>query len=159
MALIFDERKLNAVKYISKRDGAIDKETSELDEYYEDIINNADKLKLKAGMEPTIFLLNLDLNAREASTVEDSQLKGMDEDKNAVMAMGKWAYTVTKIVLKDIQNPPGETKGIEFKKDGRGYVDDRTLNKLSKMGIVSEIWQQYLSLTSDKTEDKANAKN
>ncbi len=159
MALIFDERKLNAVKYICKRDSAVDKESSDLDEYYEDIIKNADKIKMHNGKEPTIFLLNFDINAKEDAAIKDSQLARIDDERNPVMAMGKWAYTVCKIVLKDIINPPGTVGGIEFKKDGRGYVDDRTLNKLAKMGIVDEIWSQYTTLTSEKQEEKQQAKN
>lgn len=160
MALVLETRKLNAVKFVSKKDGAIDREESDLEEYYDDIIKNADKLIFKEGQEPTYFLLNLEINAREDSMIKDSQAKGVDDDKQMVMSVGKWAYTVCKIVLKDIINPPGSPAGvIPFKKDGRGYVDDRTLDKLSKMGIVDEIWHQYLSLTKDNEDEKTQAPN
>jgi len=159
MALILQQKKLNAVRYISKRDSAIDKEASDFDEYYEDIVKNADKLKMKQGQEPTIFLLNLEINGKEDAAIKDSQLARIDDDKNPVMAMGKWAYTVCRIILKDVINPPGTVGGIEFKKDGRGYVSDKTMDTLAKYGLVDEIWQQYLSLTGDKNEEKVEAKN
>jgi hypothetical protein len=158
MAILDEDRKLNAVRFISKIDSAVDPDLSDRKLYEEDIIKNADKLVMKKGQEPTIFLLNFDLTAKEDALIKDAQIKGIDDDKNAIMALGKWAYTVARVCLKDIQNPPG-VKGIEFKKEGRGFPDDRTLDKISKYGIVEEIWHQYLSLTSHKAEVKKEAKN
>lgn len=161
---IFDkvQRRLNAVKYISKIDSALDKEDPDFDENWEKFIEDPNKnlelLKLKKGQEPTYFILNFELNAKDESTVKDSRISRVDEDKQPVMAMGKWGYTVTKLCLKDIQNPPG-VQGIEFKKDGRGHVAETVMDKLSKFGIVDEIWELHLGLTQAQKEMKDNAKN
>lgn len=148
-------KRLNAIRYVSRVDNAIDKENSDREAYEDDPVRNADKLVFLEGKEPTYFILNFEVNAREASMIKDSQAKGLDDDKQVIMSMGKWSFTVCKIVLKGIVNPQG-VNGIPFKKDGRGYVADQTLDKLHKFGIVDEIWQLYLSLTQEN-QDEAEA--
>ncbi len=158
MAIELSDRRLSAIRYVSRVDDAIDKENSNRDEYEEDPVRNADSLVFLEDKEPTYFILNFEVNAREASMIKDSQAKGLDDDKQVVMSMGKWALTVCKIVLKGIVNPKG-VKGIPFKKDGRGYVADATLDKLHKFGIVDEIWQLYLNLTKEETEEAEELPN
>lgn len=158
MAILDDERRLNAVKFISKKDSAIDWELSDRKAYEEDIIKNADKLVMKKDQVPTIFLLNMELSARDDAMIKNAQVSGVDDDKQPKISMGSWAYTVCKVVLKDIQNPPG-VKGIEMKKDGRGYVTDEVLSRLARYDIVDEIWAQYLALKGPSDEVKKEAKN
>jgi len=159
MALVASERKLNAIRYVCRKDDAVDLEASDRELYDEDPVKNADALVMKKGKEPTYFILNFEINGREDAMIKDARLKGVDEDKNPIMAMGKWAYTVTKICLKDIQNPPGVKALVEYKKDGKGYVVDNVLDKIAPYGVIDEIWQLFLSLREVKEEVKKEAKN
>lgn len=158
MAIELGGKRLNAIRYVSRVDNAIDRDNSDREAYEEDPIKNADKLVFLEDKEPTYFVLNFEVNAREASQIKDSQAKGLDEDKQVTMTMGKWSLTVCKIVLKGIVNPQG-VKGIPFKKDGRGYASDATLDQLSKFGIVDEIWQLYLNLTKEDIEEAEEIPN
>ena len=159
MALVANERKLNAIRYICKADDAVDLEASDRELYDEDPVRNADALKFHKGKEPTIFILNFDVTGREDAMIKDARIKGVDEDKQPMISMGKWAYTVTRICLKDIQNPPGVNPLVEFKKEGKGYVAERVMDKLSQVGVVEEIWQLFLSLRENREAVKAEAKN
>ena len=157
MAIELSERRLNSIRYISKIDAAIDEEASEREEYEKDPIKNADKLVMKEGQEPTVFVLNFEVNAKEAKSIKDSRAKGFSDD-TVQMSMGDWAYTVCKIVLKGIVNPPG-TKGVVFKKDGRGYVADSTMDQLEKFNLVDEIWALYVAMTNAEQEETEASPN
>lgn len=159
MALVASEKKLNAIRYVCKLDDAVDHEASDRDLYEEDPMKNADALVFLPGKEPTYFVLNFDINGREDAMIKDARIKGIDEDKNPIMAMGKWAYQVAKITLKDIQNPPNVVPLVVYKKDGRGYVADAILDKLAKYGVIDEIWNLFLALRENKEEVKKEAKN
>ena len=157
MAIELSDRRLNSIRYVSRIDAAIDKEASDREEYEKDPIKNADKLVMKEDEEPTIFVLNFEVNAKEAKSIKDARTKGFQDDK-VEMAMGNWAYTVCKIVLKGIINPPG-AKGIPFKKDGRGYVADSTMDLLEKFNLVDEIWSLYLAMTNQNEAEEEAAPN
>jgi hypothetical protein len=150
-------RRLNCIKYVSRADDAIDLKASDLEAYQKDPLKNADKLVLKEGCEPTYFLLNFELSAKDALKIKDARTKN-DEDSKVQITMGNWALHTVRYVLKDILNPPG-VKDVEFKKDGRGYVADSTLDKLERFGIIDEIWSVYLAMTNEKQEEEEAAPN
>lgn len=152
-------RKLNAIRYVCKADDAIDHSTSDRELYDEDPVKNASALKFLPGKDPTVFVLNFEITGREDALIKDARLAGVDADKNAILSMGKWALTVARICLKDIQNPPGVTPLVEFKKDGRGYVSDAVLDKLAPVGVIEEIWTLFMTLRGNREESKADAKN
>lgn len=156
------DRRLATVELISQFDEAVDEEKSDIKSYINDPIKNRDKLVLKEGIEPTIFLCNFQLNGKERSMIDNTMVTGVDEDNSAKMSWGKWKYTVARIVLKAIHNPVGAKDGIEFKKDGTGYASEATMDELYDLGIVDELWSAYVALTSDdkkKQEVKKHAKN
>jgi len=159
MALVMNKRKLNAIRFISKIDDAVDVEASDRDLYLEDPVANADALKFKKGKEPTIFLLNFELSGKENAAIEDKQSGGLDDERNPKISMGAWSYAVARMTLKDIQYPAGETPIVEFKKEGRGYASERVLDTLSKLGIIGEIFNLFITLRASDAEVKANAKN
>jgi len=151
-------RKLNAVRIISKKDSAVDEE-SNWEKYDEDPIRNASEIKIKTGQEPTVFICNFETTGREAAKIKNALISGVDDDKNAKITMGDWQYQVVRTCLKAIQNPPNVPDVIDFKKDGNGYVDERTMTMLEKVGIVQEIFGHYTTLTKDEEDVRANAKN
>ena len=158
MALIIDQsHRLNAVRIISRNDDAVDEEASDWEVYDKDPVRNEKALVMKADQTPTIFLCNFELTGKEAANVKDALISGIDDEKNIKMSYGKWSYRVTQLTLKGIENPPNVKDVIEYKKDGRGYVSDQTMTLLERMGLVSEIFTHYTSLTQSK--EKENAKN
>jgi hypothetical protein len=152
-------RKLNAVRLVSRKDSAIDHDNSDWDLYDEDPIKNADALTMNKGQEPTVFVCNFDTTGKEGAKIKNSLVAGVDDDKNAKISMGDWQYTVIRICLKDIQNPPNVADVIEFKKDGNGYVADKTMDFLEKVDLISELFAHYTTLTSSDEQVRANAKN
>jgi len=170
MAIVLNNQKrLNCVRVISKQDTAIDwaKETDQeptgtteedWERYREDPVRNEDAIKYKQDMSPTVFVCNFELDGKEAAAIKNSMIKSIDKDtKDPVVQFGSWAYTVVRMVLKEIENPPNVENVIVLKKDSRGYVDNRTMSLLERAGLVPEIFSHYTMLTKD--EHKANAKN
>jgi len=164
MALsVTQTKRLNAVRIISKKDPSIDwDQTSEEDwkTYCEDPTKNEALIKLKPDQAPTIFLCNFELSGRERATGKDSMVKGIDDEKNVQVSYGYWSYTIVRMILKEIQNPPGTKDGIVLKKDPKGYVDDYTMSILDRpnLGLVAEIFNHYMTL-SEEDETKAESKN
>jgi len=152
-----DQRKLNAVRIISQADSAVDESASDWDLYKKDPIKNIDAIKFHPKTQPTIFLCNFEMSGKESALVKDSMIGGKDDDNNAKMAFGKGGYILTKMTLKDIQNPEGEKDVIELKKDSKGYVSDETMTKLEQIGITTEILIHWSNLTQAGV--KAEAKN
>lgn len=156
-------RKLNAVRIISRKDSAVDTDASDWDRYDEDPLRNGDALVMNAdgkkSMEPTVFICNFDTSGREAAKIKNALISGVDDDKNAKITMGDWQYRVVQICLKGIENPPGTPDVIEFKKEGNGYVSDRTMDALEKIGLVAEIFGHYTTLTKEEEAVKENSKN
>ena len=150
-------RNLNAVKLISRNDGAVDLELSDFALYDKDPITNESYLKLLDGKSPTIFLCNFEVTGKDGAAIQDSMIGGVDDEKNPKMTMGKWAYEITRRCLKDIQNPVGETDVIKLSRDSKGYVSDETMTELQRYGIVNEIFNHYFTLT--QSEVKSNSKN
>lgn len=144
-------RPLNAVRIVSRADDAVDHEASDWDEYMDDAIKNAASLKMKPGKSATYFLCNFQLTGKESARIKDAMIKGVDRDSNEMnMSYGRWAYTVAKLTLKDIQNPPNVDGIIEYKKDGTGYVLDSVLDVLESAGVVQEIFNHWVALTQNK---------
>jgi len=150
-------RNLNAVKLISRNDGAVDLELSDFTLYDKDPIINESEIKLLDGKSPTIFLCNFEVTGKDGAAIQDSMIGGVDDEKNPKMTMGKWAYEITRRCLKDIQNPVGETDVIKLSRDSKGYVSDETMTELQRYGIVNEIFNHYFKLT--QSEVKSNSKN
>jgi len=150
-------RNLNAVKLISRNDGAVDLELSNFTLYDKDPIINESEIKLLDGKSPTIFLCNFEVTGKDGAAIQDSMIGGVDDEKNPKMTMGKWAYEITRRCLKDIQNPVGETDVIKLSRDSKGYVSDETMTELQRYGIVNEIFNHYFTLT--QSEVKSNSKN
>jgi hypothetical protein len=150
-------KKLNAVRFISKSDSALDLENCNYDEYMEDPNAKEATLKFLEGQAPTIFILNFELSGKEHAMLQDNMFGGVDEDKQPKITMGKWGYNAVKACLKDIQNPPNETQVIRLKKDSKGYVSDETMTELQKFGLVNELFNLYFSLT--QTDIRSNSKN
>jgi len=150
-------KKLNAIRFISKSDSALDLENCNYDEYAEDPNVKESELKFIEGQMPTIFVLNFELSGKEHAMLQDNMFAGVDEEKQPRLTMGKWAYNVVKSCLKDIQNPPNETQVIRLKKDSKGYVSDETMTELQRFGVMTEIFNLYFSLT--QTDVKAHSKN
>jgi hypothetical protein len=157
MALIVSNRRpLNAVTIISRFDSAVDNEATDWESYDNDPITNASAIKIKSGCEPTKFIMNFDVTGKEAASIKDSMIKGMDQEtKQPNLAYGKWSYCVVKMTLKDIQNPPNTDGVIEFKKDGTGYVMDSVLSVLERAGVLQELFNHYLVLTNNDVREQA----
>lgn len=144
MAIKVDTSKnLNAVEIICRHDDAVDNEQSDWDAYDADPVRNIDKLTMKSGEEPTRFICNFDVTAKQMATIRDAAVSGQDEDKNIKMSFGKWQYEVVRHTLKTIKNPEGLPNGIIMKKDGRGGVDERTMTLLEKCGVIPEIFKHF----------------
>lgn len=153
-------RNLQAIEIISQFDEAVDKDQSDIKAYMEDCIRNRDKLVLRPGIEPTIFLCKFKLSANDRALIDDSMVSGYDKEaQSAKLRYGSWKKTVARICLKDIRNPAEAIQdGIEFKKDGSGYVLDSTLDELSEMGIVDEIWSHFMALTGENSQERQEVK-
>lgn len=141
-------KRLNCVQIISRIDDAVDNDNSDWDLYDKDPIENASALKFLAGKQPTNFICNFELEAKDDARIKDAMFGGIDEDKNPKPAYGGWSLAVVKYTLKGIENPPGITEPIIFKGDAKGHVSDETLNTLQKAGIIQEIFNHYLNLTN-----------
>jgi len=152
-------RKLNAVRIISRKDSAIDQSATDWESYDEDPVKNAKAITVNKGQEPTVFICNFDTSGKEGAKIKNALISGVDDDKNARITMGDWQYTVVRICLKGIENPPGVADTIEFKKDGNNYVSERTMDMLERVGLVAEIFGHYTTLTKEDEDVKVNAKN
>jgi len=157
-------RKLNSIRVISVRDGALDKDDPEFKEkwerYQQDPQKHESLLKFKPEMQPTVFVCNFEFTGKEQANIKDAMLKGFDVDDNSPkISMGRWAYMVAKYAIKDIQNPPNVKDTITFRKDGRGYVHDDTMTFLERLGIAQEILQVYNNLIEPDKDEVANSKN
>lgn len=150
-------KSLNAVRIISRQDEAIDIDSSDWDLYEEDPAANESALKFKAGKEPTIFLCNFALTGKEQAALQDAMVSGIDDEKNPKVSLGRYAYQIAKVCLKDIQNPAAEVDVIKLKKDSRGYVSDETMTELHQAGVVNELFNHYFRLT--QTPEKKEIKN
>jgi hypothetical protein len=150
-------KKLNAIRFISKADAALDLENCDYESYLEDPNGKEHTLKFLEGELPTVFVLNFELSGKEQAMLQDNMFSGVDEEQQPKLTMGKWGYNVTKFCLKDIQNPPNIIDVIRLKKDSKGYVADDTMTELTKYGIVAEIFSLYFALTQNS--QRANSKN
>ena len=151
------ERALNAVQIISRIDDAIDHAASDWAAY--DATLDAAHLKLVQGKQPTIFVCNFDLTAKDRAAINDAMLAGTDDDGKPKVGLGSWQLAVTRLVLKDIQNPDyvPEASRIAFKMDGNRHADPRTLNQLSRLGIIQEIFNHFIQVT--EKDHRREAKN
>lgn len=134
---------LNAVRIISERDDAIDAQASDYRGYFETL--DESKLKYFEGKEPTVFICNFDLKLSDAKLVKDSLVTGFAEDGQPKLAIGSYHLNITKVVLKDIQNPSyvEDSVALKFKKTPQGYPTDKTLEDLSECGLPLEIATFY----------------
>jgi hypothetical protein len=141
------ERPLNAVQIVSRIDDAIDHASSDWEKYDETL--DMAHLKLVSGKHPTVFLCNFELSAKDRASVQNAMLTGTDEDGKPKVGLGSWQLSVTRMVLKDIQNPDyvPEASRLVYKMDGNRHADDRTLNQLSRLGIVQEVFNHYIRHT------------
>lgn len=156
MAIKTNERqRYNAVRLISRADSAVDQDMSDWDSYAANPVANEHVLRFKPGCQPTILLCNFEVSGKEAAAIKDAMMAGLDSDNNAKVSYGRWAYTVVKTVLKAIENPPGERDVIELKKDSKGYASDQTLTELERLGILTEIFTHYITLTQSDVRDHA----
>lgn len=158
MAFRINEKKpLNAVEVISKNDDALDLEKSDWEKYL--ATGEVKHLVFVENKQPTIFLCNFELSAKEAAAIKNSMLAGKDDEGNAIVALGSWSFKVTKYVLKDIKNPPdlAANECIILKKDKDGLVHESTLADLEQNGVLNEIFAMYTSLAMSGV--KSNAKN
>lgn len=157
MALKIQSTKiLNSVQVISRQDDAIDHEASDWEAYEETL--DPEHLKLIPGKEPTIFLCNFELTAKERASINDALITGVDGEGKPKVGLGTWQLTVAKVVLRDILNPASVPEGerIVMKKvGGTNYADDRTLNMLSKLGVVQEIHAHFTRHTEGGTRQAA----
>lgn len=165
MAFVIDDIKsLNAVTLYSQKDTAIDHDATDWEEYAKDPMKNEGEIKFKDGMEPTRFIFNFEHKGKVATHIDDSKYGGIDkESKSPKVNITKWAYEVMRHSLKDIQNPPNVTGVIKIKLAGDKIsgtvVDDVTMTKLKRSGLVEEMMNHYLTLTKLGDEEKQNAKN
>ena len=148
-------RRLNCVRLVSKIDDAVDHEASDWDLYSKDPVMNESALKFLSDKKPTVFVCNFELSAKDNSKIQDSMLSGLDDDKQPKISVGAWSLAVARYTLKGIENPQGTVAPIDFKVDSRGYASDETLNILQKAGIISEIFNAYLTLTQSGVEQNA----
>jgi|AntRauTorckE5430_2_1112549.scaffolds.fasta_scaffold00100_10 hypothetical protein len=159
MALKERIRKLNAIRYVCRQDSAVDEEKSDRETYQKDPVTNADCLLFKEGEEPTVFILNFEPNAKETAMINDLRVDTMRDSRGATMTLGSWALAVCRYCIKGIENPPNIKPFVEFKKDGRGYIADSVLDKLSQVGVVDEVWALYISMRESLEVEKAELKN
>ena len=134
--------RLNAVEMIAKIDDAID-DGADYDAYVK--ANDRNLLKFKPGLQPTVFLLNLEFSGKEAEAVKNAIVSGKDEDGSPKVALGSWSFKVAKLSLKDIINPPDVPleAQMKMKKDDRGFAHDDLLGELDRLGIVQDIFSFY----------------
>lgn len=151
------KKNLDAIRFISENDDAIDLQKSNYDEYKKTL--DESHLVFVENKQPTIFVCNFELKGGEAAFVKNSMISGTDESGKPVVTLGSWSFKVCKTVLKDIINPEYLTadERIMFKKDKSGYASDDLLSILDQAGIVSEIFSLYTEMTSvGKGRDEKN---
>lgn len=152
MALMLDDSPvvLNTVRIIASADDAIDQGQSDFEAYKE--TRDEGKLVFLAGKQPTVFVCNFQLGAREARMVNNAMLGAKDDSGKPALAYGTWAQTVAKVTLKDIQNPDyvPEAKRLALRKDSNGYVHDDLLAKLERAGVVDDIFNAFVTLTKNR---------
>jgi hypothetical protein len=141
-------KRLNCVRLISRVDDAVDHDASDWEKYDEDPMNNENAIKFLADKQPTIFTCNFEVDAKTNAKIQDAMFAGIDDDKQPKPAYGGWALAVVKHTLKGIENPASTVDPIRLKVDNKGAVSEETLNFLQQCGIISEIFNHYLKLTS-----------
>ena len=152
MAISFKEKiNLSCVEIISENDDALDVENSDLEKYKETL--NVNHLKFLPDKEPTIFICNFNLKGKDLASVNNAMIDGTDDEGKPKVAIGSWAYRITKLTLKDIKNPSylKEDERINFKKDFQGYAHDDVVSLLQRIGIANEILTHYITHTQSIT--------
>lgn len=148
------KKNLSCVELIVRCDEVIG-EDADYDAYLKDL----DEKHLKLTGEPSRFVLNLELKSGEGQRVKNAMLGGRDDDGDPKLTYGSWSFSVAKVALKDIKNPPDFPLETSFvmKKDGAGNVHDDLLARLDRFGIVQDIFSVYTQWVL--TPARANAKN
>ena len=140
------KRSLSAVVIVSEHDDSIDAEKSNIDEYKK----TADlaHLVFVADKQPTRFLCNFELSAKQAASVKNGMIAGKGDDGEPTVTLGSWAHRVVKHTLRDIQNPSDLPvhECIVFKKDENGHAHDDVIAELERQGVVDEIFGFYTRL-------------
>jgi len=146
----------NAVRIVSKADGAIDWEGTDWEKYSADPLKNEDSVKFLPDEKPTIFICNFALKGKDEAKIKDAMIGDFNAEGGAKPAIGTWAYAAVKACLKGIENPVGADP-IVFKLDAKGLASNDTLDELAGIGIISEIFQYYLLYC--ESDIKKNSKN
>jgi len=157
MALKRSKRNLASLELVSVNDGAIDTEASDIDEYKK--TGDLKHLKFLPNEQPTKFLCNFEVSAKQAAAIKNGMIAGRDEQGDPQVTLGTWAHRVVKHTLKAITNPEGLTpeERFDFKTDEHKLVHDDVIALLDRQGVVDEIFGFYTKLALGGA--KENAKN
>jgi hypothetical protein len=155
---VVEGRSLAVVELVSKVDDALDMTPEAYADYIKSGGDHA-RLKFKSGCQPTVFVLTFNLSGRDQAAIKDGMVLEKSGDGAPAVSFGSWQYRIAKLTLKDIRNPadlPLEQQ-LLMKKDDKGHADDELLAKLSRWGVIDEIFSLYTTLVMDPA--RANAKN
>ena len=153
-------KRLNQVYVICSIDDAVDWDKSNKKEYLKTF--DEKHLVLITGKEPTRFLCNFELDAKSNSAIEDAMVAGVDSHGRMRPGLGSYSLEIVRRVLKDIKNPDSVSADdrLKFALNGDGTVSDDTLDRLSHLGVISEISSAFTEATKGHIlHNRADTKN
>jgi len=159
MAFLLTDTK-GSLKVIISRDSALDpscfseevdgktafeKYTSTLDEKF---------LKFREGKEPTRFHLRKVLDYKSQLHIRNMQISIEGTGKKMVQKVN-FNFMVEEVrrSLVDIENPPGVSNVLEYKKAADSYANEDLISFLDQLGVVQELYNIRLNFLNQAGED------
>jgi hypothetical protein len=142
------------IKVIAQLDEAIGENiTSEI---YDNYLTTLDEslLNLKAGIEPTRFVLQLSLEQKAHSKVMDAQM-GLDNNKDMQIKLSYMLEEV-RVSLINIENGEGI---LAYKKDKDGYACKKLIGILKDNEIVTQLFNARQNALKNHNSALVSKKN
>lgn len=118
-------------------DTALDMTETEYEEYQKSLDKNL--LKIKAGDEPTWFVLRKILPNRAEENIKAKSMQYNKDDGSIYIGTSHIAAEV-RWALVDIKNPANCPGGLVFKKDGDGGAQPQLMAMLEAAGITNDLY-------------------
>lgn len=118
-------------------DSALDMTETEYEEYQKTLDKSL--LKIKAGDEPTWFVLRKILPNRAEEHIKSKSMQYNKDDGSIYIGTSHIAAEV-RWALVDIKNPSNCPNGLVFKKDGDGGAQPQLMALLEAAGITNDLY-------------------
>jgi hypothetical protein len=147
------KRDLSCIKLVCRNDDAIKNRDA-----YDSYLKSLDESELQLSETPSRLILNLELKGSDAEKIKNAMMGGTSAEGAPAVALGTWQFTVARLTLKGIENPPELPleEQVIYKQNVQGKPADETLAYLDRIGAVADIFACYQAqvLTATRSEAK-----